>query len=100
MVSTIGPYNVFCDIHDDNGWTILMQREKMNVDFNRTWEEYKEGFGDLKGMSFSSISEFKGDYVWLYMPGALVDDVLLIMLCHLRRQHFILSINAAKSCYP
>lgn len=61
IVSTVGPYNVYCDVRNDIGWTILMQREKMDVDFMRTWEEYKEGFGDLRGTSFSSISELKGD---------------------------------------
>ena len=28
------------------GWTVIQQRKNSNTSFNRTWQEYKDGFGD------------------------------------------------------
>ena len=46
---------VFCDLESDEffGWTVIMQRVKLDEDFNRTWKEYKHGFGNVtKGQDF------------------------------------------------
>ncbi|KAH8416915.1 hypothetical protein KR222_001059, partial [Zaprionus bogoriensis] len=32
-----------------SGWTVILQRIKGEVDFNRTWIEYREGFGTFDG---------------------------------------------------
>ena len=39
-----------CDITTSPGvWTVFQRRVDATVDFNRTWAEYREGFGDLAG---------------------------------------------------
>ncbi|KFO19754.1 angiopoietin-4 [Fukomys damarensis] len=41
---------VFCVMDPEGGaWTIIQRREDGSVDFQRNWEEYKQGFGDPAG---------------------------------------------------
>ncbi|KAG8453999.1 hypothetical protein GDO86_000574 [Hymenochirus boettgeri] len=41
-------FSVYCD-QDTllGGWILIQQRENGSVHFNRTWEEYKNGFGEV-----------------------------------------------------
>lgn len=44
------PFQVFCDMETDSGgWTVFQRRQDNVVDFFRDWNDYKRGFGDLKG---------------------------------------------------
>ncbi|RLV62300.1 hypothetical protein DV515_00019457, partial [Chloebia gouldiae] len=44
------PVEVLCEMDTEGGgWTVIQRRQDGSVDFNRTWNEYKEGFGDLNG---------------------------------------------------
>nr|XP_020510769.1 proteoglycan 4-like [Labrus bergylta] len=43
-------FSVSCDMDlEGGGWTILQRRKDGSVSFNRTWAEYRSGFGDLNG---------------------------------------------------
>eukprot|EP00058_Branchiostoma_floridae_P015857 XP_002601345.1 hypothetical protein BRAFLDRAFT_82743 [Branchiostoma floridae] len=50
MVGEPSPYQVYCDMSFlGGGWTVLQHRQDGSVDFDKTWEEYQQGFGDMDG---------------------------------------------------
>ena len=45
-------YEIYCDQTAGGGWTVIQRRggpSPGQINFNRTWEEYARGFGDLNG---------------------------------------------------
>lgn len=57
-VPHIEPFLVPCDgIIAGPGWTVIQRRVDNTVDFNRKWDEYKNGFGDLNGNLFIGLEK-------------------------------------------
>lgn len=48
----LGPVEVLCDMSTDGGgWTLVAYNDETTdfVEFDRSWQQYKDGFGDLAG---------------------------------------------------
>ncbi|XP_066554213.1 angiopoietin-related protein 7 isoform X2 [Amia ocellicauda] len=62
------PVEVFCDMETEGGgWTMIQRRQDGSVNFNRSWKEYKEGFGDMHtefwlGNDYIHDISSQGDY--------------------------------------
>ncbi|XP_034472591.1 techylectin-5B-like [Drosophila innubila] len=51
-------FKVTCDAHTQGGgWTVILSRVDGSVDFNRNWNVYKKGFGDLDGEFFLGLDK-------------------------------------------
>ncbi|XP_012683442.2 angiopoietin-related protein 4 [Clupea harengus] len=43
------PFDVFCEMRADGGWTVIQRRQDGSVDFDQLWQAYQSGFGNLNG---------------------------------------------------
>ncbi|XP_034499776.1 angiopoietin-related protein 5 isoform X1 [Ailuropoda melanoleuca] len=57
------PFKVLCDMRTDGGWTVIQSRDRSRrrpLDFERCWQEYKQGFGDLTGDHWLGLEHISG----------------------------------------
>ncbi|KAG1969591.1 fibrinogen-like protein [Pimephales promelas] len=43
------PFEVFCEMTPEGGWTVIQRRQDGSVDFDQLWQAYQAGFGSLNG---------------------------------------------------
>ncbi|EDW37096.1 GL25703 [Drosophila persimilis] len=55
-VRGIEPFQVPC-VSDSSGWTLIQRRVNANENFNRSWADYKMGFGDLRENFFLGLEK-------------------------------------------
>ncbi|XP_028282994.1 angiopoietin-related protein 3-like [Parambassis ranga] len=62
------PFMAFCDMSRDYGATVIQRRRDGSVNFDQTWEQYENGFGDFTGEFWLGLRKihslsFKGNSV-------------------------------------
>ena len=50
-------YLVPCHFDAEGGWIVFQRHVDGEVDFNRYWDDYKNGFGDLKGNAYLGLND-------------------------------------------
>ncbi|XP_067847767.1 fibrinogen beta chain [Heptranchias perlo] len=59
------PYKVYCDMTTaEGGWTLIQNRQDGSVDFGRSWDTYKKGFGNIAFDVGKGFCDTPGEY-WL-----------------------------------
>nr|XP_033797001.1 fibrinogen beta chain isoform X2 [Geotrypetes seraphini]XP_033797010.1 fibrinogen beta chain isoform X2 [Geotrypetes seraphini] len=59
------PYRVYCDMVTQNGgWVLIQNRQDGSVGFGRTWDAYKNGFGNIATDGGKGICDMPGE-LWL-----------------------------------
>lgn len=57
-VYNIKSFAVSCDSRlAGSGWTVIQRRQDGSVDFNRKWNEYRLGFGQIQGEFFMGLEK-------------------------------------------
>ena len=72
----LDPFTVFCDQETDGGgWTVFQRRQDGSVNFNQSWREYENGFGEPEGEFWLGLSKIHRLTRWKQIPFELRVDV-------------------------
>jgi hypothetical protein len=52
-------FKVWCDMTNTTGWTAIQRRSDGFENFNRNWEDYRTGFGDLRGEFWLGLDKIR-----------------------------------------
>ena len=66
--------NVYCEMINGTGWTLIQRRRDGTLSFNRRWLEYKYGFGNLYGEFW--IGNQVSGVVFIYWYFVLVPGIV------------------------
>ncbi|XP_063318880.1 angiopoietin-related protein 4 [Pelmatolapia mariae] len=79
------PFEVFCEMTADGGWTVIQRRQDGSVDFDQLWEAYEKGFGSLNGEFWLGLEKIysiakDGSYILNIKLSDWVDDLATVRL--------------------
>ncbi|KAL3988302.1 retinol-binding protein 4 [Sarotherodon galilaeus] len=79
------PFEVFCEMTADGGWTVIQRRQDGSVDFDQLWEAYEKGFGSLNGEFWLGLEKIysiakDGGYILNIKLSDWVDDLATVRL--------------------
>ncbi|XP_039878037.1 angiopoietin-related protein 4 [Simochromis diagramma] len=79
------PFEVFCEMTADGGWTVIQRRQDGSVDFDQLWDAYEKGFGSLNGEFWLGLEKIysiakDGSYILNIKLSDWVDDLATVRL--------------------
>ncbi|MCJ8743186.1 hypothetical protein PDJAM_G00090800 [Pangasius djambal] len=54
------PFKVYCEMQNDGGWTVIQRRSGGKVSFNKNWNKYKRGFGNIRNDHWLGLAKIWG----------------------------------------
>ncbi|KAF5907950.1 angiopoietin-related protein 5-like, partial [Clarias magur] len=69
------PIKVYCVMQEDGGWTVIQRRSGKKVSFDRNWELYKFGFGNIQKDHWLGLTKIWALTTWMDRKSTLRIDL-------------------------